>query len=89
MDIQGTMSSMSSSFCAAASSAGSAVKSFAETAVEKGRLGLNNTVTLVKENPRAAVATGVALLAVGLGVAVHTEAVSLNGINPFANSTEV
>ncbi|MCH9631898.1 MAG: hypothetical protein S4CHLAM6_02170 [Chlamydiae bacterium] len=68
MDIQGTLNSWSSSMYSAGSSAGASLKGLADTAVQKGKLGYNTTVSMVKDNPRAAVVTGLALAAVAAAV---------------------
>lgn len=67
MDIKGTLSSWGSSVSSAASSCGSSVKYYGEAAVEKGKLGFNKTVTLVKENPRTTTIALVAAFAFAVG----------------------
>ncbi len=70
MDINGTLQSWGSSMYSAGSSAGASLKGMADTAVQKGKLGINNTVSMVRDNPRAAVITGLALATVAVAVGV-------------------
>ncbi len=66
MNISGTLQSWGSSMYSAGSSAATSLKGYAETAVEKGKIGYNKTVTLIKDDPKAALVTGLALAAVAL-----------------------
>ena len=82
MDISNTLQSWGSSMYSAASGAGSAVKGFADTAVQKGKLGFNTTVTLMKDNPKTTIVTGLALAAVAATAAY----LAMNGVDSVNNS---
>lgn len=64
MDIRNTLSSAWASTTGFARNVGNTVSHYASRAVEQGRLGANHIVSLTKDNPRAAVATAVAGLAI-------------------------
>mgnify|MGYP005991739259 CR=1 FL=1 len=84
MDIKGTLQSWGSTMYSAGSSAGASLKGYAESGVEKGKLGYNKTVSLIQDNPKAAIITGLALAA----VAVTTAYLSMSASSvPVDNTT--
>lgn len=69
MEIGNTLSAWGSSLSSAASSFGSTCKEYGSCAIEKGRIGVNKTVGLVKENPKTALITSIAVATVAFVVA--------------------
>ncbi len=65
MDISGALQSGKSFF----HSCGTSLYSAASSVVEKGKMGCDKTVTLIRENPKTAVITGLAIAATLVGVA--------------------
>lgn len=67
MNIGDTLSSWGSSLSSAASSFGSTCKDYGLQAVEKGKMGYNRSVELIKNNPNTALITTLAVAAVAVG----------------------
>lgn len=87
MDISGALQSGKSflyscgtSLYSAAETAGAAVKDGAEAAVQKGKMGYNKMVNVIRENPKTAVITGLAIAATLVGVTIAAR--SYNGESP-------
>ncbi len=63
MDIRNTLGTAYAVAAKYASDAGNTVHHYGSRAIEKGRLGINHTVELIRNNPKSTVATAVAVVA--------------------------